>query len=218
MSVQQPQTAMCPSDGSPQTSTPAVFFNGERIPPDQIFDEFVFFSDEWCSGCFERIRRVDQTVAQDTDSLGTEGNVLETRQRAGSGWLGHDYEVHDQYGQRTVRNEDGIVVGTEPCGSYGLKRTYSTRTYCDNCGANNGHAPDLTVGKAEAIKRADQLVDCLLEQDIPVHRAAVKWFVGAAKERDSLSGRDHDIYTKAVVLGRREFVKKSDSGTGNAEA
>lgn len=216
MSTQQPQSAV--SSPAPQTSTAAVFADGERIPPDRIFDEFVFFSDEWCSGCFERIRRVDQTVAQDTDSLGTEGNVLETRQRAGAGWLGHDFEVHDQYGEQTVRNKEGIVVGTEPRGSYGLQRTYSTRTYCNSCGANNGRAPELTISKVEAIRRADQLVNCLLDQEIPVNRAAVKWFVGAAKERPDIADKDHDIFEKAVVLGRKEFVKKSDPRPGDVEA
>ncbi|MFD1515643.1 hypothetical protein [Halomarina rubra] len=192
------------------TATAAVFERRERITPADLFDHFVFYSDEWCSACFERIRRVGHTVATDTDSLGTEGNVLESRQRVGAGCLGYDYTTHDSHGEVTVRNDEGQVVGTEPRGSYGLQRTYSTRTYCGGCGANNGHAPDLTISKREAVRRADQLVDCLLAQGVPVNRAALKHVVATAKERPDLADRDHDIFEQATAYARREYVRQLD--------
>lgn len=191
---------------TPPPATAAVYRDSQRIALDDLFDTLVFYSDEWCSGCFERIRQVDEI---DTDTWGSGNQPGQVRQRVGAGCLGYDFETHDDYGTITVRDDDGQVTGVEPRGTYGLRRTYTTRTFCDSCGANNGHAPELTIGKREAVRRADQLVDCLLAQGVAIHRKAAKRFVAKAKERPDIADRDHDIFEQAVVHARRVAVRES---------
>lgn len=169
--------------------TAAVFDEHQRITPDDLFDELVFQSDEWCSACFQRIRRVDVTeLGDDTDRLATSGNVLETRQRAAFGWLGHDFETHDEYG---------------------LQRSWKPRTFCADCGANNGHAPEMTISKREAVRRVDHLVDCLAVQGVTIHRETAKRYVAKAKERRSLHAREYDIFARAVAFARRHYVRET---------
>lgn len=192
------------------SASPAIFQDQQRVPPGEIFDEFLFYNDEFCSCCFNRIRRVDHTKLDDTDKMATEGDVLETRKRAGTGVSGFDYETHDSYGVRTVRDEDGKVTGVESKGSYGIWRTYSTTTFCDNCGSNNGYMPQHSTSKRTMVRRADQLVDTLLEMGIPIQRQACKHFVASAKERPNIDGKDHDIYANAVKIARRAFVDAVD--------
>ena len=191
-------------------ATPAVYENRERIAPADLFDHFVFYSDEWCSACFQRIRRVQYTDADDGYSLGTGDDVLEDRRRVGTGWLGFDVEIEEGLsgcGEITRRDEEGRVTGVEPRERLGLARRHHPRTYCDECGANNGHAPDLPVSKREAVRRADQLVDCLLAQGVPVRRVALKDFVARAKSREQLRKREHDIYEMGVAHARRAYVR-----------
>jgi len=182
-----PQSATASATAS--STIPAIYDGDDRIPPSELFDEFVFYSSEWCSACFARIRDVDR-MPVDHDHLGTNANApTETRTRRGDGTLGYDFDEHDAYGH---------------------KRSYHPQTYCGACGANGGRAPELTLSKRAAVARCDQLVDCLLAQGVPVNRPALKHIVAEAKERDSLAGADHEIYARGVAFARRVFCRQRD--------
>lgn len=157
----------------------------DRLAPQDAFDLTVWQNPEVCNHCFSQIRREDTHQMHDTDKLATEGNVLKTRQRAGAGVLGYDYTALDPYA---------------------VTRVYQPRTYCNECGANDGRANDVWVMSAhDAQLAAGRLVEQLERQGVACDGRALRTFVRRCKSDDQgrIDGRETEMFRRATEVAVR---------------
>ncbi|MFC7202879.1 hypothetical protein ACFQJC_05080 [Haloferax namakaokahaiae] len=152
-----------------------------QIQPERAFERYIWTQPGICNRCYSRMSR-------------------DGRLRA-DGVHGHDVHIHDQFGEQTVRDEDGRVTGVEHVGEHGVDRTHSEHTCCNNCGSIAGRAPDETQSRLDLVRRVAPIADRLNEEGIGVSRRVMRRTVWELKSDDRIQGMDREILERATKLG-----------------
>lgn len=157
----------------------------------RLFDDLLFENPEICSECYARIRDHTDLGDHAADRLGTNPNKpTETLERAGAGTVGQDCRDMD---------------------SYGVKRDYYARTYCDDCGSPGGTtAGDTDHSLQTMLRNGDSIVRRLHElgwyPDVEAFYTALR----TLKTDPDNQGRDRNIYAVAVYLALKRGRKAPD--------
>jgi len=145
----------------------------------RLFDDLIFENPEICSTCFARIRDRTEHDAS-AGHLGTGNRPTETLERAGSGTIGQDVEIKDDYG---------------------AIRHYRARTYCGECGSPGGTADGARIAsRQQALRRTDHILRRLHEQGFYPDVDALYDTVAHLKRQPDRQGQDREIYAAGTYL------------------
>ena len=193
--------------------------HGEDDPFADVFDAIAFHTPEVWSRCFERIREVQEI---DTDGWGQGNRPAYWSRRVEGAEGGHTIEIVDQHGERTVRNGDGQVTGTEPRGAYGYRPIHRRATFCSSCGSESGRADDDPLSRRECLRYcenlATRLVDVGLVDDTELATTVLKRYVREAKSRPGADGRETEIFRWATERSVTWLVERGYADADDAQS
>lgn len=198
------------SSAMSQTADPATAPSTDRITgadPAQsleaaieFFEELVWHDWRTCSNCFALMKR--DYWAEGKDESGKYKEIEESW-RTADAELGYVKQptAHDQVGERTVRDDEGIVVGTEARDEHGHHVAHLPRSTCSQCGSVRGLRQFDTLSVADALDRVPRLVERLRIAGYAVDERAVRAALERIKREDRWTQHDKECFAVAAALG-----------------
>lgn len=149
-----------------------------EVDPAEVFATYVEADPLTCNGCFSR-PVPEQTDGTNVHARGTHGAVT----------------VED--------GEGGLLV--EPRSEHTALYDWEAWDACPNCGRLGMPSPEATLSIEAARERAIECSRRLYERGIAHRPKRLTYFVGLAKRRETLAGRDRDIVARAVEFAIRPY-------------
>ena len=149
-----------------------------QIKPQRAFERYLWTNPEVCSGCFTRVREVDEVDYGNTRHPRPYVDVKTTAQGT--------------YGYDTVTPPATVVSRTPQ---------HVPRIVCLDCGSVGALADDETLSKDESLSRVPAMHERLAEEGIDSNIEAMYTLVRKAKSNPNVVSKDREIFENAVALG-----------------
>lgn len=149
-----------------------------QISPQRAFERYIWTNAEICSGCFTRVREIDE-IEYGTDRHPRPYVDVATTDE---GEYGYD-----------VENPPATVVSQTP--------NHIPRIVCLDCGSVGALADSEVLSKDESLSRVPALHERLAEEGIDSNIEAMYTLVRKAKSNPNVVSKDREIFENAVALG-----------------